>query len=210
MIVVVIAAFGVAPVSAQGGGQYIVQPGDTLFSIAARFSVSVSDLATINGMYDVNAVYVGQVLRLPASQGSTVPVIQVTSAPQVQPVVSYAPGTTVTTVTSYTAYTVRSGDTLSSIAQRFGTTPQAILSANAIGNPNLVYVGQYLVIPRTKTTTVPAPRTTRTTGRVYVVRLGDNLFGIASLYRRNAWDIARANGILDLNSIFVGQALIIP
>jgi LysM repeat protein len=209
VIAVAITMFAVTPASAQGG-EYVVQPGDTLFSIAARFNVSVSDLATINGMYDVNAVYVGQVLRLPASQSSSVPVSQPVSVPQVQPVVSYAPGTTVTTVTSYTAYTVRPGDTLSAIAQRFNTTPQAILSANAVANPNLVYVGQYLVIPRTRTTVVPAPRTATLRGRVYIVRPGDNLFGIASYYRRNAWDIARANGILDLNSIYVGQALVIP
>ncbi len=211
VIAVVLAAFAVTPVNAQGGGVYVVQPGDTLFSIADRFNVSVSDLATINGMYDVNAVFVGQTLRLPAMLSGSVPTTQPVSQPQVQPVVSYAPGTTVTTVTSYTAYVVRSGDTLSAIAARFSTTPQAILSANAISNPNLVFVGQYLVIPKTKTTIVPAPRTTPVTrGRVYVVRPGDNLFSIAALYRRNAWDIARANGILDLNSIFVGQALVIP
>src|SRR3954447_26722824 len=68
-VVIIIASFAfgnVAPAHAQGGGTYVVQPGDTLFSVAARFNVSVSDLATINKIYDVNAVYVGQVLWLPA------------------------------------------------------------------------------------------------------------------------------------------------
>src|SRR5262245_46164031 len=52
-------------IRARAAGSYVVQPGDTLFSIASRFNVSVSELATINGVYDVNALFVGQVLNLP-------------------------------------------------------------------------------------------------------------------------------------------------
>src|SRR4051795_10958467 len=54
------------PAKAWGEQGYVVQPGDTLFSIAARYNVSVSELATINRVYDVNAIYVGQTLTLPA------------------------------------------------------------------------------------------------------------------------------------------------
>lgn len=212
---------GAAPAFAQGGGTYVVQPGDSLFSIAARFNVSVSELATINGLYDVNVVYVGQVLRLPAALpggvAQPVPVVPVVQPSPVvvqpSPVTVYPPGTTVTTVTSYRAHTVRRGETLSGIAARYGTTMQAILSANRIANPNLVYVGQVLNVPIIRTTIVPAPRPatpTTPTGRYYVVQPGDTLFRIAARYGRNAWDIARANGILNLNFIFYGQVLRIP
>ena len=47
-------------------------------------------------------------------------------------------------------------------------------------------------------------------GRIHVVRRGENLYGIASVYGMNAWAIARANSILNLNRIFVGQRLTIP
>src|SRR5258708_15130454 len=56
-------ALGTSPASA--AGTYTVQPGDSLFSIAARFNVSISQLATINKIYDVNVLNVGQVLLLP-------------------------------------------------------------------------------------------------------------------------------------------------
>src|SRR5512143_1588891 len=123
---------GAAPVNAQGGRTYVVQPGDTLFSIAARFNVSISELATINRVYDVNHVSVGQTLILPNPlPGGAVQVLPVGGQPApntggsvttpvtspvfTPPVVVYPPGTTITTVTRYTSYTVRVGDTLASI-----------------------------------------------------------------------------------------------
>ncbi len=213
------------PVSAQGGRTYVVQPGDTLFSIAARFNVSISELATINRVYDVNHVNVGQVLVLPnplppgfietlpvAGQPAPSAGTPVTTPVFTPPVVVYPPGTTITTVTTYTSYVVRVGDTLSSIAARFGTTSQAIMSANFIPDPNLVYVGQLLTIPRTTTKVVQPRPVVRpvVSGRIYIVQPGDNLFSIGARFGRDAWTIAKRNGILDLNAIFVGQPIIIP
>lgn len=238
--VVAALALGVAPANAQGQRTYIVQPGDSLFSIASRFNVSISELATINRIYDVNQVPIGQTLLLPnplpfgftptyptnvTPTMPTNPVFPTNPSPTnpnpspvyttpifTPPIVTFPPGTTVTTVTTYTSYTVRPGDFLASIAQRFNTTPQAILSANAIANPNLIFVGQLLTIPRTTTRTV-IPRVLPRPifrGRVYVVQPGDNLFSIGARFGRNAWAIAKANGILNLNAIYVGQPLIIP
>ncbi len=228
-VIAIIAAFGFTPASAQAARTYVVQPGDSLFGIAARFNVSISELATINRIYDVNRVVVGQVLILPnplpvgfrptssvdgptsATGGPMAP--QPANQPFTPPVVTYPGGTTVTTVTTYTSYVVRPGDFLASIAQRFNTTPQAILSANAIANPNLIFVGQVLTIPRT-TTRVSLPQVPRVIpsmrGRIYIVQPGDNLFTIGARFGQNAWSIARANGILNLNEIFVGQPLVIP
>ena len=219
----------VGAVRSPSGRIYVVQPGDTLFNIAARFNVSISELATINRVYDVNVLYVGQVLalpnplppgaiqNLPGSSPQNPVVITGNVGPSrpifTPPVVTFPAGTTVTTVTTYTAYVVRPGDFLAAIADRFGTTPQAILSANAISDPNLLYVGQLLTIPHTTTSIVPRFRpvvTPARAGHIYIVQPGDNLFSIAARTGRNAWSIARANGILDLNAIFVGEPLIIP
>lgn len=215
MVTVIVSLISAAPSRAQGNGTYVVQPGDTLFGIAARFNVSVSELATINGIYDVNNVPVGKVLILPPPLGGRPPQSGQGSQPgggqtsggQSNVVISnLPPGTTVTRTVRVTYYVVKQGDNLSSIAARFRTTAQAILAANGLSNPNLIYVGQQLVIPQPTVTT--GKKVVR--GRVYIVQPGDNLFGIARKFKRDIYAIARANGLLNLNAIYVGQALIIP
>ena len=211
VIVAAVFAFGITPARADTR-TYVVQTGDTLFSIAARFNVSVSELATINKIYDVNAIYVGQRLILPnplpanfqsSSTGTGSGSQFGTGGPTTG--VSGSSSGTVVAPTGFVSYVVRPGDTLSDIAVRFNTTPQAIMTTNNIANPDLLYVGQILLIGRNATRTQTTGR-----GNVYVVQVGDTLFGIAARFRRDAWAIARANNILDLNAIYIGQALIIP
>lgn len=94
-------------------------------------------------------------------------------------------------------YTVRSGDTLSSIAAKFGTNYQTLASLNGISNPNLIYVGQALRV-----------NGSASTGSVYyTVRAGDNLSAIASRYGTSYQSIAALNGLANPNLIFAGQTL---
>ncbi len=128
------------PARAQGGGTtHVVQPGENLYRIALKYGTSWPVLAAANNLSNPNLIYVGQVLVIPA--GGTLP--PVTPSPATpQP----ATGT----------YTVVAGDNLSRIAARFGTTVAALVQANNIVNPNLIYVGQVLKIPG-GTGTVPQP-----------------------------------------------------
>ncbi|MCS7286605.1 MAG: LysM peptidoglycan-binding domain-containing protein [Anaerolineae bacterium] len=102
-------------------------------------------------------------------------------------------------------YRVRWGDTLTSIAWRYCVSPWAIARWNNIPNPNLIYAGQILVIypgcyyP-------PQPPCVF----VHYVRPGETLLGIARMYGVSVWEIARLNGIFNLNLIYVGQRLLIP
>lgn len=94
-------------------------------------------------------------------------------------------------------YTVRSGDTLSSIAARFGTSYQSLASLNGIANPNLIYVGQVLRV-----------NGSASTGSVYyTVRAGDNLSAIAARYGTSYQSIAALNGLANPNLIYAGQTL---
>ena len=94
-------------------------------------------------------------------------------------------------------YTVQSGDTLSSIAAKFGTNYQALASLNGISNPNLIYVGQVLRV-----------NGSANAGSVYyTVRAGDNLSAIASRYGTSYQSIAALNGLSNPNLIYAGQTL---
>ena len=96
-------------------------------------------------------------------------------------------------------HVVGQGETLSSIARRYGVSAWAIARHNGIVNPSRIYVGQRLVIPASDAC-----------GREHLVQAGESLYGVASLYGMHAWPVARANGIFSLEHMPVGQPLIIP
>lgn len=110
-------------------------------------------------------------------------------------------------VLSSSHYIVRHGDTLSSIARRFGTTAWAIARANGIQNLNHIYVGQRLHIPTGhsgSSTGWPVDSTH------YIVQPGDSLSVLARRFNTTVQAIARANGIYDTSHIYVGQRLVLP
>lgn len=102
---------------------YIVQPGDTLSLIAQRFNTTVAAIAQANGIVNPNVIRVGQSLAVPTPQDAPPP-----------------PSQTV-------VHVVQPGETLARIALRYNTTAWAIAQVNSLSNPNVIHVGQRLVIP---------------------------------------------------------------
>ncbi len=93
-------------------------------------------------------------------------------------------------------HVVQYGETLSSIAAKYGTTYQALASLNGLSNPNMIYAGQVLKVNGTASTT-----------RTYTVRLGDNLSSIASKLGTTYQALAQRNGLSNPNLIYPGQVL---
>ncbi len=111
-------------------------------------------------------------------------------------------------VTGGCYYVVRRGDTLFSIARRFGTTIGAIAQANGLPNPRYIRAGQRLIIPGAYPAWAPPSAAPGAT--VYIVRRGDTLYSIARRYHTTVAAIAWANRIANPHRIWVGQRLVIP
>lgn len=95
---------------------YTVAEGDTLSSIAERFDISVSEICSINNILNPNLIYPGQKLKLNGSGDS------------------------------FVFHTVASGENLSSIAEKYGTSWRSIAALNGLSNPGLIYPGQKLKV----------------------------------------------------------------
>jgi LysM repeat protein len=171
--------------------RYVVQPGDSLTSIARAHGVSVQQLAAANGLGSYAWVYVGQRLTIPGTGAAPAP----------------APSG---------GYIVQPGDTLTTIALRHGVRLRDLAAANGLGSHTWVYVGQRLEIPGGPSDAsapgegAPSEEVPGATDPgVHVVQAGENLFRIGLRYGTTAAALRAANG-LSSNTIYVGQRLTIP
>lgn len=146
---------------------YTVKNGDTLSSIANKFGVSVSQLTQWNGLSNPNLIYVGQSLIVSPNQNKQ----------------------------TYTTYVVKSGDTLSSIANRYNTTYQTIARNNNISYPYVIYPGQRLNIGSSSNS------------RTYIIKQGDTLSGIANKLGVSTSYLQSKNNISNINLIYPGSVL---
>jgi LysM repeat protein len=183
---------------------HIVRWGENLISIAGRYGTSVQAIMNANGIANPHRIYAGQRLLIP---GAAPPVVPAPTCGQV--------------------YVVQYGDTLSGIAYRLGISANALMLANNIVNPNMIYAGRKLMLPCHPCTpqqpNCPAPHPPKpyppkpqppkpqpSAGWWYIVQPGDTLAKIAWRYGVSVWSIVQANNIPNPNLISVGQKLYIP
>ena len=130
VVIMFVPSSAFAAPSERGGSVHIVQRGETLSAIAARYGVSQASLASANNIRNPNIIYSGMRLWIPGSSGGAAGSATGSS--------SSAGGG---------SYIVRRGDTLSMIAARYGVSVAALKQANGIRNANRIYVNQRLSIP---------------------------------------------------------------
>ncbi len=107
-------------------------------------------------------------------------------------------------------HVVRRGDTLAKIALRYGVTVRALSRANNLRNPNLIYVGQRLLIPTRNSGAAQPTANAASSSSVHVVRRGDTLAKISQRYGVTIAALRKTNNIRNVNRIYVGQRLQIP
>jgi membrane-bound lytic murein transglycosylase D len=179
---------------------HVVHRGETLSRIASRYRTSVDAIVEANRLRSRNRLRVGQDLLIPQGRPSGANAPRIASAePRGAPRRASDAGDRPTSV-----HTVRRGDTLSTIAQRYGTSTAQIRKLNRIGRH--IYPGQRITVPvRSK------PRiATNDDGEWVRVRPGDTIWGIAQRTGVSVTALLRENNLRRNSLIRAGQRLRIP
>ena len=200
---------------------YTVQSGDSLYSIARKYGLTVDDIIDYNNLSST-ALSINQQILIPketetppgeantytVKSGDTLYSIARQFNTTINELMTLNNLTTSVlsigqtlrvpngeTISDYVEYVVKSGDSLYVIANKYGTTVNEIKSANNLTS-NLLSIGQVLRIPRRGDTIT------------YTVKSGDNLYSIASRYNTTVDEIKRKNNLTS-NSLSIGQILVI-
>ena len=171
---------------------YRVRSGDTISGIARRWHITSRSIITANRLRS-DRLRVGQRLILTVPNVARSPIYASSSSSQKG---------------GHVIYTVKSGDTLSSIAERYGVTVTRIKRSNRLTS-NMLRIGDKLEIPaqtqpRNTSNAVRAPQS-----KIHVVKSGETLSEIAESYGIGLSKVRAANGLRS-NNIRVGQRLVIP
>lgn len=176
---------------------YTVQPGDSIAAIATRFGLRTVDVLTANGLGWRSVIYPGQVLSLTGS-----------AAPS-------APATSPSPVVTTTTHAVVAGDTVFGIAQRYGTTVDAVLAANGLTRASVIYPGQQLALTGAPAPAAQAPAAPAAApasapgGRTHTIVPGDTLFELARTYSTTVAQLYALNGLTAESIIYPGQSLVV-
>ena len=200
--------------SLSGDNYYIVQNGDSLWKIANKYGITVNELKSLNGLTSDN-LSVGQILEVPSSSSDS-GTYTVKAGDSLWKIANQY-GITVNELKSLNeltsdnlsvgqilkvpssssdsgTYTVKAGDSLWNIANKYGITVNELKSMNGLTSDNLS-IGQVLKVPNSNNT--------------YIVKSGDSLWSIANRYGTTVNELKSLNGLTS-NTLMIGQILNLP
>ncbi len=202
-----------------GSNYYTVKSGDSLWSISKKFGITVDELKQVNNLTS-NLLSIGQNLLIPTKESETTTDEYIVQKGDTLYGIANKFNTTVdnlksinnlttdslsigqvlklpSTTASTNTYTVKSGDTLYAIANKYNTTVDALKSLNNLTS-NTLSIGQTLKIPSNSSDNV-----------VYTVKSGDTLYGIAEEFGTTVSAITKLNN-LSTTTLSIGQKLLLP
>ncbi len=210
---------------------YVIQDGDTLGKIAAKFKIERKALLEANRLSEGQPIYIGETLMIPGQPAPTADTKKIadTKTPEAKQdavVVGETkkPGPAPTSV-----HTVAKGDTLTSLAKKYGTSVESLKSANGLRG-DVISLGQALKIPAKDAgsqASAPQPEAGKPeqssafqydnpllksdeTYGYYTVAKGDNLYALARDFFTTMAELQRINNLGSSTTIFPGDDLIVP
>jgi LysM repeat protein len=170
-------------------GEVVVKPGETLSEIAERYGVSVQRLMQLNGLKDAKDLWAGSRIQVPGA-GSASPSSSRSAAAN---------------------YTVKPGETLSEIAERYGVSVQRLMQLNGLKDAKDLWAGSRIQVPGTATTTTARPTAAKPAvnrnATQHKVMPGETLSEIADLYGVPMERLASLNGLATPNDLMAGTTL---
>lgn len=163
---------GIKYIAKEDSEYYTVVKGDTLYSIANKYGLTVNELKELNNL-STNNLEIGKTLKVKKDNELL--------------------------TEDYLIYQVKSGDTLSKIANNYNTTITILKDINNLNN-DTIYLNQQLFIPKTKETGVE---------NVYIIKNGDTLYSIANKYNTTVNELKEINN-LSTNNLKVWDILKLP
>ncbi len=161
-----------------GGTLYTIRPGDAYYTLARRFNTTIAAIQAANPGVNPTDLRIGQQICIP-----------VPSVP------GPCPGGFI--------YTILAGETLFSLARRYGIVVDAILTANPGIDPDRLRVGQRICIPA-------PPRPEPCPGRLYTIQAGDTFIGIARRFGYTLDALLAINPGVDPDRLQIGQQICLP
>ncbi len=203
---------------------YTIQSGDSLTSVAAKYGITVAELATANNMSTDAGLIRGKTLNIPAS-GTVKPTAKA-STPSKTTTQTQTPAPTKPTIKTQ-KYTIQSGDTLTGVANKHGMTVAQLAELNNMAVNTGLVQGRTLLVPESKATTSQTKTTASTTksnatqpavakGNVfkstenYTVQSGDSLNALARKYGVSVADLAATNNMATNTGLKRGQVIKVP
>lgn len=160
------------------GPVYVVQPGDTLFAIARQFGLSLEALQAANPTVNADRLQIGQALVIPGFDA---------------------------VAGNLSLHFLEAGESLDSLALRFGLRRETLIRLNRVVNPDRLYINQPVVLVDQTDGGAPLP-----VGRARSLRPGESVLALAAAQGRNPWALAAVNRLEGPGALPPGALLVTP
>ena len=164
-------------------GEVVVKPGETLSEIAERYGTSVQRLMQLNGLRSPQDLWAGSRIQVPGAGGSN-------------------PGSG--------NYTVKPGETLSEIAERYGTSVQRLMQLNGLRSAQDLWAGSRIQVPGAGSARTSTGARTTTVNANYTVKQGETLSELAERYGTSVQRLMELNNLRSAQDLWAGSRIQVP
>jgi len=189
---------------------HIVKKGETLWSIAQKYNLSVNLILTNNNLTNSELISIGQQIEIPSSK-STTPETNIITQPVIDKKNNYMSNSISQPENAEPiVYTVKAGDNLWNISRKYGVSLEVIIDVNNLRDKDSLSLGQKLEIPGIGGGVSNSNQKQEPTIITYTVVKGDNLWSISQRYDVNMNTIISTNNLKEISRLSIGQKLKLP